>query len=106
MGLITNAVEATPRGGIVTVRTRVSISPGDGKTVQVSIEDTGEGIPIENRQRVFEPFFTTKPHGTGIGLSLAKKFLERNGATIAIADGSGAGTKIAVTLPHDRAATP
>ena len=105
MGLITNAVEATPRGGIVTVRTRVSISPGDGKTVQVSIEDTGEGIPIENRQRVFEPFFTTKPHGTGIGLSLAKKFLERNGATIAIADGSGAGTKIAVTLPHDGAAT-
>jgi two-component system sensor histidine kinase HydH len=106
MGLITNAVEATPRGGIVTVRTRVSISPGDGKTVQVSIEDTGEGIPIENRQRVFEPFFTTKPHGTGIGLSLAKKFLERNGATIAIADGSGAGTKIEDTIPHDRAATP
>jgi signal transduction histidine kinase len=98
MGLITNAVEATPRGGIVTVRTKSSKN-GNGKTVQVSIEDTGEGIPVENRERVFEPFFTTKPHGTGIGLPLAKKFLERNGATIAISDGSSSGTKIAITLP-------
>ena len=106
MGLITNAVEATPRGGIVTVRTRSCSPIGDGKIVEVSIEDTGEGIPIENRQRVFEPFFTTKPHGTGIGLSLAKKFLERNGATIVISDCSSAGTKIAFTLPRDAGATP
>jgi two-component system sensor histidine kinase HydH len=99
MGLITNALEATPRGGVVTVRTKSSNHSGDGKTVQVLIEDTGEGIPVENRERVFEPFFTTKPHGTGIGLALAKKFLERNGATIIICDAAGAGTKIAVTLP-------
>jgi two-component system, NtrC family, sensor histidine kinase HydH len=97
MGLITNALEATPRGGVVTVRTKSSNHSGDGKTVQVSIEDTGEGIPVENRERVFEPFFTTKPHGTGIGLPLAKKFLERNGATIIIS-AAGAGTKIAITL--------
>src|SRR6266540_3295924 len=106
MGLITNAVEATPRGGIVTVRTRSCNNIGDGKMVEVSIEDTGEGIPVENRQRVFEPFFTTKPHGTGIGLSLAKKFLERNGATIVISDCSSAGTKIAFTLPRDAGTTP
>jgi two-component system sensor histidine kinase AtoS len=99
MGLITNALEATPRGGVVTVRTKSSNHSGDGKTVQVSIEDTGEGIPVENRERVFEPFFTTKPHGTGIGLPLAKKFLERNGATITISDVAGAGTKVAITLP-------
>jgi two-component system sensor histidine kinase HydH len=99
MGLITNALEATPRGGVVTVRTTSSNHSGDGKTVQVSIEDTGEGIPVENRERVFEPFFTTKPHGTGIGLPLAKKFLERNGATITISDAAGAGTKVAITLP-------
>ena len=98
MGLITNALEATPSGGVVTVRTR-SNSGGDGKTVQISIEDTGEGIPVENRDRVFEPFFTTKPRGTGIGLPLAKKFLERNGATIMISDTAGAGTKVAITLP-------
>jgi two-component system, NtrC family, sensor kinase len=99
MGLVTNALEATPRGGVVTVRTKSSNQSGDGKTVQISIEDTGAGIPVENRERVFEPFFTTKPYGTGIGLPLAKKFLERNGATIIIADAAGAGTKIAITLP-------
>jgi two-component system sensor histidine kinase HydH len=101
MGLMTNAVEATPRGGVVTVRTKSSHESSDGKMVQVSIEDTGEGIAVENRQRVFEPFFTTKPHGTGIGLSLAKKFLERNGATIAVSDGSDTGTKISITFPGD-----
>ena len=70
------------------------------RVVQLSIEDTGEGIPAENRERVFEPFFTTKPHGTGIGLPLAKKFVERNGGTIAIANGVNAGTKVEITLPR------
>jgi signal transduction histidine kinase len=68
-------------------------------TVCLLIEDTGGGIPAENRQRIFEPFFTTKPHGTGIGLPLAKKFVERNGGTIHIANGSGPGTKIQIFLP-------
>jgi two-component system, NtrC family, sensor histidine kinase HydH len=99
MVLITNALEATPKGGAVTIRTRSSAAGGDGNSVRVSIEDTGEGITLENRERVFEPFFTTKPHGTGIGLPLAKKFVERNGGRITIIDGSTVGTKIEVTLP-------
>jgi len=99
MGLITNAVEATPKGGRVTIRTQSAGDSGNGPAVKISVEDTGSGIPVENRARVFEPFFTTKPHGTGIGLPLAKKFVERNGGTIAIADLSGAGTKIDITLP-------
>jgi signal transduction histidine kinase len=99
MVLITNAMEATPKGGTVTIRTKCAKNNGDGGAVRLSIEDTGEGIPNENRERVFEPFFTTKPHGTGIGLPLAKKFVERNGGAIAIANGSGAGTKVEITLP-------
>jgi signal transduction histidine kinase len=99
MGLITNALEATPKGGSVTIRT--GIVPGNGAPpkVTVSVEDTGEGIPIENRQRVFEPFFTTKAHGTGIGMPLAKKFVERNGGTIRISDAPAGGAKIDVTFP-------
>jgi signal transduction histidine kinase len=99
MGLITNALEATPKGGTVTIRT--SAEPGNGAApkIVVSIEDTGEGIPVENRQKVFEPFFTTKSHGTGIGLPLAKKFVERNGGTIRISDSRSGGTKIDVTFP-------
>ena len=73
MGLITNALEATPKGGSVT-------------------------IPIENRQKVFEPFFTTKSYGTGIGLPLAKKFVERNGGTIEISNSNLGGAKIDVTF--------
>ena len=65
----------------------------------ISIEDNGGGIPRENRERVFEPFFTTKPHGTGIGLPLAKKFVEINGGKIAITNGSGTGTKVEIALP-------
>ena len=100
MVLITNALEATPKGGSVTIRTKSSDHNGAGAVVQLPIEDTGEGIPAENRERVFEPFFTTKPHGTGIGLPLAKKFVERNGGTIAIANGVNAGTKVEITLPR------
>ena len=98
MVLMTNALEATPAGGAVTIRT----SSGDyynGKSVQITIEDEGEGIPEENRERVFEPFFTTKPHGTGIGLPLAKKFVGINGGKIALMTDSGPGTKVEITLP-------
>jgi signal transduction histidine kinase len=97
MGLITNALEATPKGGCVTIRT--TAANGASGNISVSIEDTGDGIPIESRERVFEPFFTTKPHGTGIGLSLAKKFVERNGGKIAISDGSSGGAKFDVIFP-------
>jgi signal transduction histidine kinase len=99
MAIVTNALEATPKDGHVTIRTRSANGNGSGTVVQLCIEDTGSGVPAENRQRVFEPFFTTKPYGTGIGLPLAKKFVERNGGTIAIADDAGAGTKIEITLP-------
>jgi two-component system sensor histidine kinase HydH len=99
MGLITNAVEATPKGGRVIIRTKVYDNGGSNGNVIVSIEDTGDGIPIENREQVFEPFFTTKPQGTGIGLALAKKFVERNGGTISIAEASNGGTRIDVKFP-------
>ncbi|HEX7231513.1 MAG TPA: ATP-binding protein [Candidatus Binatia bacterium] len=98
MALITNALEATPENGAVTIRTQ-SRSNGVGPTVRMLIEDTGGGIPTENRERIFEPFFTTKPQGTGIGLPLAKKFLELNGGTIRIANDSGPGVAIEILLP-------
>ena len=98
MALITNAMEATPEEGAVTIRTSAT---GNGVTaaVRLLIEDTGSGIPAEHHHRIFEPFFTTKPHGTGIGLPLAKKFVERNGGTIVVTDSSGSGTKIEILLP-------
>jgi len=99
MGLVTNALEATPRDGTVTIRTKAEAGNGSSPKVVFTVEDTGDGIPIENRQKVFEPFFTTKSYGTGIGLPLAKKFVERNGGKIVISDAPSGGAKIDVSFP-------
>ena len=100
MVLMTNALEATPKGGTVKIDTRPVNYNGDGDAVRVAIEDSGEGVPPENRERIFDPFFTTKPHVTGFGLPLAKNFLERNGGKIALANGSSHGTRVEITLPR------
>jgi signal transduction histidine kinase len=97
MGVITNALEATPRGGRVTVRTK--LHNANPRAVRISIEDTGEGIPAEYREGVFEPFFTTKFRGTGIGLPLAKKFVEKNGGTISISAARSGGTRVDIKFP-------
>jgi two-component system, NtrC family, sensor histidine kinase HydH len=98
MGLITNALEATPPGGRVNIATRTHVNNGSPPLVSVTIEDTGNGIPPEVRDRLFEPFFTTKPHGSGIGLPLAKKFVERNGGRITLSDRVGGGASFHVTF--------
>ena len=99
MGLVTNALEATPKGGRVMIRTTMLKSAGPATSINVSIEDTGEGISPENRERVFDPFFTTKPDGTGIGLPLAKKFVERNGGKIALSNGISGGARFDISFP-------
>ncbi|MBI3780030.1 MAG: hypothetical protein HY278_03080 [candidate division NC10 bacterium] len=99
LGVLSNAIEATPPGGTVTVRTEAAPLWVTSHGVRVSIEDAGEGIPLENRERVFEPFFTTKPQGTGLGLPLAKRFVEKNGGAIAISEGSKGGARVEITLP-------
>jgi two-component system sensor histidine kinase HydH len=99
MGLVTNALEATPNGGRVTIRTNTLKDNGSATNVHISIEDTGEGIPVDSRERVFDPFFTTKPDGTGIGLPLARKFVERNGGKIIVSDGTSGGAKFDVVFP-------
>jgi two-component system, NtrC family, sensor histidine kinase HydH len=99
MGLVTNALEATPKGGRVSIRTNILKGNGSATSVNVSIEDTGEGIPVDSRERVFEPFFSTKPDGTGIGLPLAKKFVERNRGKITISEGSSGGARFDVAFP-------
>jgi signal transduction histidine kinase len=99
MVLITNALEATPPGGRVSIKTKAYAGiNGSPASVGVIIEDTGEGIAPDIRDRVFEPFFTTKAYGTGIGLPLAKKFVERNGGKISVSDGSRGGARFDITF--------
>lgn len=75
--LVVNAIDALPNSGILYLRVRKA----QGK-VRFSIADNGPGIPAEISQEIFRPFFTTKLEGgTGLGLALSKKIIERyNGA--------------------------
>ncbi|MBI3108152.1 MAG: sigma 54-interacting transcriptional regulator [Candidatus Rokubacteria bacterium] len=81
LNLVKNALEALPRGGRVTVATRL-----DGDWAAVSVSDAGPGVPEAIARRLFEPFFTTKPHGTGLGLAITRQFVESERATILVAD--------------------
>ena len=72
-----NAAQAMPQGGCLTVRTALRAG-----FAQISVEDTGPGIPGEIRSRIFDPFFTTKPQGTGLGLSIVYSIMQAHGGRI------------------------
>jgi two-component system, NtrC family, sensor kinase len=95
LNLLTNAREATPHGG----RIAVTVRSTDG-VVEISIADTGCGIPAENLARVLEPFFTTKAHGNGLGLSICRSVLWQVDGTLKIHSEPGAGTDVRVVVPQ------
>jgi two-component system, NtrC family, sensor kinase len=95
LNLLTNAREATPHGG----RIVVTVSAVN-RTVDISIADTGCGIPPENLARVLEPFFTTKPHGNGLGLSICRSVLWEIDGTLTIQSEPGQGTVVRVLVPQ------
>ncbi len=104
VNLVLNAVDAMPAGGTITLgarRLRRGV-PGEPArdVVEISVRDTGTGMPEEVRRRAFDPFFTTKgQRGTGLGLSVAFGIVSRHGGTIEIASKAGAGTTVMVRLP-------
>jgi signal transduction histidine kinase len=95
--LITNAIQATAAGGSVTIATaRV-----DGKA-EVSVTDTGSGIPPERLSAIFDDFVTTKRRGLGLGLAISKRIVEQLDGTITVASEVGRGTAFTMRFPlHD-----
>lgn len=67
--------------------------------VRLSVADTGGGIPPELRERMFTLFATSKPHGTGVGLAVVRKIVERHGGTIAVEDVRPHGSRFVIDLP-------
>ena len=94
LNLLSNAREATPHGG----RIAVAVSSVD-RLVEISIADSGCGIPAENLPRVLEPFFTTKQHGNGLGLSICRSVLWEVEGTLAIHSEPGRGTEVRILVP-------
>ena len=99
LNLVGNAVKFTPEGGRVWVR-----ADSEDGAVRVEVGDTGPGIPPEDRERIFQEFQQAgsdagKPQGTGLGLALAKKFVEMHGGKIWVESEVGKGSKFFFTLP-------
>lgn len=98
VNLLTNAVQAMPQGGVLTVRTALR---EDSLVLEVS--DTGCGIDPEHLERIFEPLFTTKSRGIGLGLTICKTLVENHGGTITVESTPGRGTTFTITLPREPA---
>lgn len=96
LNLILNACDAMPEGGGLALT--LEKTPIDGKSVIVSIEDSGGGIPKEILPQIFKPFFTTKHHGTGLGLAIANRIILNHFGTIE-AHNTGQGAVFTITLP-------
>ena len=95
LNLLTNAREATPHGGRITVTVRAVAG-----VVEISVDDTGTGILSGDLPRVLEPFFTTKPHGNGLGLSICRSLLWEVDGTLTIQSEPGNGTSVCVRVPQ------
>ena len=104
INLVVNALEATPKGGRVTVQvTRRALNGLDG--VHIAVADTGVGIAPEHMSRIFDPFFTTKPagQGTGLGLSICREIVRSHGGDITVETSGSMGTTAATWIPATEA---
>jgi signal transduction histidine kinase len=99
--LISNAIDAMPNGGTLTLATK-DIIVSRKNYVSARVTDTGVGISEENLKMIFEPFFTTKvaKHVTGLGLSLAKKIIEGHGGFIDVTSTPGEGSTFTLYFPY------
>ena len=102
INLIQNAGESLKGDGSITLRVRRERTPLRSRNgfVAVEVSDTGGGVPKELEERLFDPFFTTKEGGTGLGLPIAARIVEKHGGVIRYRTNSDGGATFSVVLPH------
>jgi signal transduction histidine kinase len=99
LNLILNAIQASPAGAQIAVRTHVSADDGEPARAVVEVEDHGKGMTPEEAAQAFQPFFSTKAHGTGLGLPIARQIVEQHHGHLSLRSTPEAGTCVEVELP-------
>ena len=96
LNLLMNAIQAMPKAGRLGLSGRVS---RDGHWVELTIQDSGIGIPPEDMDKLFDPFFSTKDGGIGLGLSIAHRIIDQHHGKIEVESNPGKGTLFTISLP-------
>jgi PAS domain S-box-containing protein len=98
VNVIVNAFHAMTDGGRCHI-TADSRTVDDHRWVEISVRDTGIGIPEEMLPRLFDPFYTTKPSGSGLGLAIAYRIMQDHGGLISVTSTPGSGTAVVLRFP-------
>lgn len=104
--LATNAFDAMPKGGQLTIATgcrSIDVGGRKGDVIEISFQDTGEGISKKNLDNIFLPFFTTKKQGSGLGLAAVHRIVDLHGGWIKVESREHEGSRFVVCLPRSAA---
>jgi nitrogen fixation/metabolism regulation signal transduction histidine kinase len=96
INVILNSIQAMPKGGNLSIKSRYSYNDGN---IDIIFTDTGSGIDIQDMDKVFDPYFTTKDVGIGLGLALTKKIIKEHKGEVFILSRPGVGTTVTIRLP-------
>lgn len=101
--MATNAFEAMPEGGQLTIFTscrHIDTGSRKGDVIEIAFQDTGEGIPKQNLDKIFLPFFTTKKGGSGLGLAAVHRIVDLHGGWIKVESQERQGSRFVVCMPR------
>jgi len=101
VNLVTNAYQAMPEGGSVTVAARAT-----NGSASLVVADSGPGVAPDAAARLFEPFFTTKANGTGLGLAIVRRLVESHGGDVSLDNGDPGGARFTVRVPVSQGSRP
>ena len=99
MAIAANSFEALDKEGAILVGTGLIESDGGRRSIEITISDTGRGVPPEIQPKLFRAFMTSKDGGTGLGLAQAKKIIDIHGGEIILESPTGKGTAVTVRIP-------
>ncbi len=105
--IVINADQSMPEGGTILITARNVFSPEkklqhmprEGKYIEITVQDSGVGIPGKYLQKIFDPYFSTKEKGSGLGLSTSYSIIRNHGGVIDVASEPGSGTTFFIYLP-------